>query len=333
MRPPENRYEERVHKSSFLQPEISMNLDPVEIAALLSFEKRYELRRQRWLDGPHESWEAFDRVLEREVVVNRAYTFTGVPGFIKRAKVASSLRHLNILPVYDLGVLEDVVPFYTTPLVPAMPLDHILGQLEQEVDGGESPFLLSPLVGVVRDACRAVEHAHRHGFLHLDLYPGSLLVGTDYREVLLDGGWEEMRAQREDADAFSICGRLRYMSPEQFDERGDIGPATDVFRLGGILHVVLFGTPPNHLPGRTGVVEVIRAVTDRVFEPRRPGTLRPQIRSRRDRKTAHELAAICLKSLAYKPEDRYPTAAALGEALDEWQGKSRSAWLPGLWRY
>ena len=33
---------------------------------------------------------------------------------------------------------------------------------------------------------------------------------------------------------------------------------------------------------------------------------------------AHELTAICLKSLAREPEDRYPSAAALGEALDDW---------------
>jgi hypothetical protein len=77
---------------------------------------------------------------------------------------------------------------------------------------------------------------------------------------------------------------------------------------------------------------VIGAIIDRAFDPRRPGTLRPRIGSRRDRRMAHELTAICLKSLAPEPEDRYPSAAALGEALEEWQERSRSAWPPWLRR-
>ena len=312
-----------------------MNLDPALIAAFLPFEQRYELRRRRWLDGPHESWEAFDRVLEREVVVNRAYGLTDVPRFIKTAKVASALRHPNLLPVYDLGVVEGTVPFYTTPLVPPVSLDEFLRRLDREPGPVNAPFPLGPLAGVVRDACRAVEHAHRHGFLHLDLYPGSLHVGEGYEEVFLDGGWEDVAALggERTVESYFDC-RPTYMSPEQVDERGaGVGPETDVFGLGGILHVILFGTPPNHLPGKSGGLDVLRAVIGRAFDPRRPGPLRPQISSRRDRKTAHELTTICLKALAYKPEDRYPTAAALGAALDEWQEKSRSAWLSRLWRW
>jgi hypothetical protein len=106
-----------------------------------------------------------------------------------------------------------------------------------------------------------------------------------------------------------------------------------VFGLGGILHVLLFGTPPNHLPGKSARVEVLSAIAERAFEPRRPGKLRPQIVTRQDCRLAHELTAICLKSLASEPEDRYPSAAALGAALDECIEKSRSAWPPWLWSW
>jgi serine/threonine-protein kinase len=312
-----------------------MNFDPTEIAALLPFEKRYELRRQCWADGLHTRWEAFDRVLEREVWINKVHPASDTSFFIKRAKTASALRHPNILPVYDLGIVGNTTPFYTTPLVRVASLDTLLGERERNGDQPATQFPLKGFVGAVRDACRALEHAHRHGFLHLDLHPGCLLVGEGFREILLDHGWEEMRAHmRDDSDAFRVFGRPAYMSPEQVNEAGPgVGPATDVFGLGGILHVILFGTPPNHLPAKASVVEVIRAVADRAFDPRRPGTLRPQIGGRRDRKTAHELTAICLKALSYEPEDRYPSAAAFGAALDEWEEKSRSAWLPGLWRW
>src|SRR4051812_22266235 len=83
-----------------------MILDPAVIAALLPFEGRYERRRQRWYDGPHGSWEAFDRVLEREIVLNMAWAYSDVPRFIRSAKVAASFRHPGFLPVYDLGILR-----------------------------------------------------------------------------------------------------------------------------------------------------------------------------------------------------------------------------------
>jgi serine/threonine protein kinase len=185
----------------------------------------------------------------------------------------------------------------------------------------------------VRDACRALEYAHRRGFLHLDLHPDSLLIGDDYQIILDVNDWRGIGV-RDGAGAapFAIMGRPAYMSPEQVNGAGPgVGPATDVFGLGGILHVLLFGTPPNHRPGKTSVAEVIMAIAERAFDPRRPGKLRPQIVSRRDRRLAHELAGICLKSLASEPEDRYPSAAALGAALDGCVEESRSAWPPWHW--
>ncbi len=311
-----------------------MNLDPAEIAALLPFDSRYEVRHQCWSDGLHRRWEALDRVLGREVWLNRVPPAADAPHFIGRARTASALRHPNILPVYDLGVAGDATPFYTTPLVRAVPLGTLLGDQESGEDRPASRPPLLSLVGAVRDACRGLEYAHRHGAVHLDLRPESLLVGEGFREVLLDGGWDEIRVHKESEGPFRLIGRASYMSPEQAVEtETGVSPATDVFGLGGILHVILFGTPPNHLPSKTSVVEVIMAIAERAFEPRRPGTLRPQISSRGDRKTAHELTSICLKALSYKPQDRYPTAAALGAALDDWQVKSRSAWLSRPWRW
>jgi hypothetical protein len=60
-----------------------MDLDPAEIAGLLPFDGRYERCRRRWLDGPHGSREAFDRVLGREVVLNVAWGDSDVGAFIQ----------------------------------------------------------------------------------------------------------------------------------------------------------------------------------------------------------------------------------------------------------
>jgi serine/threonine protein kinase len=169
-----------------------MNCDPVEIKRSLPFEERYELRRQRWLDGPHGSWEAFDRVLEREVVLNVAWAYSNVPEFIRSAKVAASFRHPSFLPVYDMGVIEGRTPFYTTPLIEGEPLGHLLRRLDEDGPPSGSGSTVLRLVGAVRDACRALEHAHRRGLLHLGLRPNSLLVGDDNRIVLDVCDWKPL---------------------------------------------------------------------------------------------------------------------------------------------
>ena len=310
-----------------------MNPDPSQIARLLPFGDRYERRRQRWLDGPHGSWEAFDRVLERDVVLNVAWDYSDVPAFIRSARVAASFRHPSFLPVYDLGILGGTTPFYTTPPVREVPLDRLLREYEGGEPGSAGPFPLLALAGAVRDASRALEYAHRRGLLHLDLHPDCLLIGDDYHVFLDVVGWTEVRGG-DDAEAgeFAIVGRPSYMSPEQVNGPGRaVGPATDVFGLGGILHAILFGTPPIQLPERGSLVEVIRAIAERSFEPRRPGTLRAGIRSSGVGSRIDGLVGICLKALAYEPAGRYPTARDLGDALDGWLARCRAPWW-AAWR-
>lgn len=267
-------------------------------------------------------------MLEREVVLNVAWAYSDAPGFIRSAKVAASFRHPSFLPVYDLGILGGRTPFYTTPPVPEEPLGRRLREFEGDGPPPGAAFPILPLVGAVRDACRARENAHRRGLLHLDLHPDSLLVGGEDHVILDAAGWTGVPAgDVGESGGFQIVGRPAYLSPEQINWAGPgAGPATDVFGLGGILHVILFGTPPNHLPGRTGPVEAIRAIADRAVEPRRPGTLRPGIRSSEAHKRIDGLVGICLKALAYEPEGRYPTAADITDALEGWLSRCEAPW-------
>jgi eukaryotic-like serine/threonine-protein kinase len=304
-----------------------MNLDPAEIIRLLPFAERYERRRQRRLDGPFGSWEAFDRVLERDVVLNIPWAYSHIPGFLKTARLAASLQHPSLLPVYDLG-FEGPTPYFTTASVRGEPLSNLLRTFEGEAASTEKPLPLRPIVGAVRDACRALEYAHLRGLLQLHLHPDCLLVGEDYRIVLDVHDWESPSLpEGGEADPSPVFGFPFYLSPEQIaGQRSQLGPATDVFGLGGILHLILFGTPPNHRPGGTSAVEVIAAILDRRSEPRQPGTPRPVIRSSLARRSLDGLVAICLKALAYEPDRRYPTAAALAAALDGWLEPDRSSW-------
>jgi serine/threonine protein kinase len=305
-----------------------MNLNPAELAGVRTFEERYEVRHRRWYDGHYGSWEAFDCLLEREVVVNIAYT--DFPGFIRSAKTASSFQHPGFLPVYDLGILDGGVPFYTMPPVRGEPISQLICKFDDDAPPTGDSFPLRPLVRAVRDACRALEYAHRQGLLHLDLHPNSLLIGENDHVVLDVNDWKQAGAKDSgEAEPLAFLCRPSSMSPEQVPGVGPgVGPATYVFGLGGILHVILFGTPPNHLVGKMNAGDVLRAIAVRAFEPRCTGPMRRAIGSGRDRRTALKLVAICRKSLDYEPERRYQKAEELGEALDKWLEHDR----PALWR-
>ncbi|MGO9469708.1 MAG: protein kinase domain-containing protein [Isosphaeraceae bacterium] len=301
-----------------------MSLDPAEIAVLLPFKERYELRCKRWCDGPYGSWEAFDCLVGREVVVNIPWAYTDVPTFIQSAKTAASFQHPGILPVYDLGIQEGGVPFFTTAPVRG----EVMSQRLRQFDDGPRPtggaYPLRPLVRAVRDACRALEYAHRLGFLHLDLHPDSLLIGDDDHVVLDVNDWKQAGGE---ANRTACVVRPPYMSPEQVPWVGlSVGPATDVFGLGGILHVILFGTPPNHLTQKGNPVDVMRSIVERAFEPRCRGPLRAVIGGDRGRRSVVGLVDACRKALEYGPKRRHQTAGELGAALDKWLENDRPAW-------
>ncbi len=103
-----------------------------------------------------------------------------------------------------------------------------------------------------------------------------------------------------------MIGTPAYMSPEQADGRWDVvGPASDVYSLGATLYVLLTGRPPF---GPGGIGEVLEKVRRGVF-------LRPRL----VKKTlCPSLEAICLKAMAARPEQRYPTALALAADLERW---------------
>ena len=70
-----------------------MDPQPSDHVGASSFDERYELRTQHWHDGPHAGWRAFDRTLEREVLVRAPYVGGEDAGFVALAQFRASLVH------------------------------------------------------------------------------------------------------------------------------------------------------------------------------------------------------------------------------------------------
>jgi serine/threonine protein kinase len=102
----------------------------------------------------------------------------------------------------------------------------------------------------------------------------------------------------------TALGTLAYMSPEQAAGRLDlVGAHSDIYGLGATLYCLLTGQAP--FTGSAGQ-DVLRRVRQGAFPP--PEDVNPEVPA--------PLAAICRKAMSLKPQDRYPTALALAEDVE-----------------
>ena len=106
----------------------------------------------------------------------------------------------------------------------------------REVVPGPKKDRWHPLYTSLRDAALAVQYAHDHGILHLDIKPSNLLVDTDGKLWITDFG---AARSSNGAGAEELSGTLCYMSPEQLQSKGKLDARSGVYSLGATLHELL----------------------------------------------------------------------------------------------
>ena len=248
--------------------------------------ERYEIRREIGRGGMGVVYEAFDRQLARSCALKTIGAFAGDElrsRLAREALAAARLRHPHIAAVYDA-----TPDFISMQLVVGAPIDA--------VPRGERRLL----VELVRDACRALHHAHEQGIIHRDVKPSNLLVEGRHVFVVDFGLHKEIVGDASRSLPGAVLGTPHFMPPEQAQGRTAIDARSDVYALGATLHHCLTGAPPftgGDLPA------LLRRVIEE--EPRAP---------RVDR----DLDLVILKCLAKEPERRYHSAEALAEDLDRW---------------
>ena len=163
----------------------------------------------------------------------------GDEGFLRRfraeAQAVASLRHPNILIVFDWG--EDTgSPYLVTELLEG-------GSLRSMLDKG---VLLSPAqaAGVGGDAARALDYAHRRGIVHRDIKPANLIFDDEGRVRVADFGLARALAEATWTEPEgAVVGTARYAAPEQ--ARGErLDSRADVYSLALVLVEATTGSVP-----------------------------------------------------------------------------------------
>jgi tetratricopeptide (TPR) repeat protein len=250
--------------------------------------------------------------------------------FESERQALALMDHPNIAKVFDAGTTESGRPFFVMELVKGISLTTYCD--EHRLD-------LPARLGLFRQICSAVQHAHQKGIIHRDLKPTNILVEShDGRAVpkVIDFGLAKaigglQLSEHSLSTAFgTVAGTPLYMAPEQASFNAlDVDTRADIYALGVILYELLTGSTPirRETFQRAALDEVLRII--REVEPPTPSSristleASPSVAANRQTEPGRmsrfvrgELDWIVMKALAKERQRRYESAAALADDVE-----------------
>ncbi len=256
---------------------------------------------------------ATDRNLLREVALKRLdknYASQSFyrDAFIAEAQITGQLEHPNIVPVHELAIDPNGIPYFTMKLVQGESFDRWLrkrapGTVERIAGGIE----------ILLKVCDALAYAHHRGVVHRDLKPANIMVGSYGQAYLMDWGLAKLIRSQPASGAGALMnargpvGTADYMAPEQ--SRGnpaDVDERSDVFGMGALLFEVLAGHGPYGQPNEATETLLARAAAGQVL------SIDAACESIG---VAKRIRAVAERATKPRPEDRYQTIEEMQAAM------------------
>ena len=268
--------------------------------------------------------------VERPVAIKVLRTELATPEVLARFRAESRtlarMNHAGIARVLDAGLDEMRRPFVAMELVRGEPLTAYC----------ESNALsVRERLHLMVEVCDAVHHAHQRAVIHRDLKPANILVERiDHRHQprVIDFGIAKILEDNVEESHTQIGTRLgtpRYMSPEQAGGRDRADVRSDVYALGVLLCEALTGHVPRDPAGTDGASG--SRARARATRPSQLAASSPGEIALRSRELRGDLDRIVLKAVALEPDERYDSAAALGDDLQRYlDGLPVAATAPSL---
>ena len=238
---------------------------------------------------------------------------------LREARVTAQLAHPNTIPVYEIGLTDKQVIYFTMKKVEGEPLYNILVRIAKNDLATRASYPLDHLIDILLHAASALWYAHTHGVVHRDIKPENILVGIFGEVYLMDWGVAKVWGMPRDEDIDPVItgpesdritqpgirpGTPLYMSPEQIRGNAPVDERSDIFSFGVMIYECLVQKEPFR---GYKIDDTFRNILD--HHPPPPSSLRSHLHQ------IPRLDSLCLKAISKDPADRFQTAGELIDAL------------------
>ncbi|WKV72970.1 protein kinase [Streptomyces sp. PCS3-D2] len=276
---------------------------------------RYQLRDLLGAGGMASVYLAYDSALDRQVAIKTLHSDLGREQsfrerFRREAQAVAKLSHTNIVSVFDTGEGEvtfgggrpddgAVMPYIVMEYVEGKPLGSVLDADIRQYGAMPAEKALK----VTADVLAALETSHEMGLVHRDIKPGNVMVNKRGVVKVMDFGIA--RAMQSGVTSMTqtgmVVGTPQYLSPEQALGRG-VDARSDLYSVGIMLFQLLTGRLPFDADSPLAI-----AYAHVQEEPVAPSSI--------NRSVTPAMDALVARALKKNPNERFPTAAAMGDEV------------------
>ena len=178
--------------------------------------------------------------------------------FLREIDLAAQVKHPGVIDYFGWGQSPHGGPYVVSQWIEAV-------TLTERRDVSPRQF-----VDFLLQICDALKSIHEHSLVHGDLTPSNILVSAANQITITDFGFSQSTTSRESReDKTPPGGTLGFAAPEQISSSfGKIGPATDIYAVGGLAYWFLFGRAPHQ--HNTAQDSIASTLSDTVNQSNRP---------------------------------------------------------------
>ena len=271
--------------------------DPILFALKRELAGDYDVEKELGRGGMAVVYKAVEIALNRtvalKVVPPETATGNTAERFKREARMAASLDHQNIIPVYRVAQAGNLL-YMAMKFVEGKAVDTIVEQ--------QGPLPVPIVLEVLRASAHALAYAHEHGIVHRDIKGANILIDKDGRVLVSDFGIARAVEEKSMTASGMIIGTPYFMSPEQCGGL-KVGPQSDQYSLGIMAFQMLTGEVPFDADSVMGIIQ------------HHYMTPPPDIAAVRD-DVPEELLQVVYRALNKDVGDRFETTAMFADALD-----------------
>ncbi|MBA3462882.1 MAG: protein kinase [Deltaproteobacteria bacterium] len=250
--------------------------------------------------------EGFERMVAlKRLLPHLAEDASFIKSFVREAKLASLLNHVNIVQIFELGRVGTEY-FISMEYIDGKDIRQILRHARKVT--GPPPVNIT--VGLLLQLCDALDYAHNKSdeegqplqLVHRDVSPSNVLVTTAGHVKIIDFGIAKAQSSQLRTQTGRVKGKLAYMAPEAVSGGKELDARSDLFAVGVIAHELLTARP---LFASKNEYQTLLKVQRGDIMP--PSTF--------NQTCPPELDAIVLKALARERDQRFSSATEVRDEL------------------